>query len=289
MDFLAFLFLVWLLLAGLAYAVWMLRDAWKKGRPTTGPSKRPWFWRLFPAGEIAWQVIAALGVCAVVAYALHSILRDESFQGARELTVSWVTSRNPNQRLDEQFNGRIPAGLLCHDLSRPGRPVCTANVGGLPISDEDLEWMVQTYPDLDAIILTRTKVTDAGLASLTRWKNLQTLVLNRVRLTDNGLAKLATLTKLRELHLSNCRISDAGIAHLRSLGNLRELYLAGTQVTDAGLASLASMTELEKLDLSRTAITEAGLRHLEKLPKLRIVHLDETAIPPEVRARFYDR
>lgn len=289
MTFFVFPLLVWLLLAAAAYAAWMLRDAWKKGRSRPEWRQRPWLRRLFSNGEIASQVVAALGVCAVVGYALHSILRDDSFQDARDLTVSWVTSKDPDEPSDEESNRPIPAKLFLRDLSRPGGDIVYADIGTLPITDRDLQWMTQEYPHLERVVLSGTRITDDGLAAFSRLKNLHTLTLNRVSLTDAGLAHLAVLTNLRVLDLSGCRISDAGVAQLRSLGNLRELDLGGTQVTDAGLASLGSMTELEFLDLSRTAITGAGLRHLEKLPKLRNVWLYDTAVPLDVRAPFRNR
>ena len=180
MMFLAFLLFAWLLLVGMAYAAWMLRDAWKKGQSMSESARGPWFRRLFPTKEIASQFLIALGVSAVVGYASLSILRDESFQNAREATNSWVTSWNSNQRPDKQSTQRNLEGLLLHDRVRSGSLVFTANVGGLPITDDDLKRMAQEFPNLESIVLSGTKVTDEGLAALTQWKNLQALVLDPV-------------------------------------------------------------------------------------------------------------
>ncbi len=230
MNFLAFLILVWLLFAAAVYAAWMLRDAWKKGRSRPEWRQRPWLRRLFSNGEIASQVVVALGVCVVVGYALHSILRDDSFQDARDQTVSWVTSRDPQQRSDEESNRPIPEGLFHRNLSRPGGGGVNADIGAHPITNEDLQWMTQEYPHLETVVLSGTRLTNDSLAALARLKNLQTLVLTNVPLTDAGLASLAPMTELEELHLRRTAITEAGLGHLEKLPKLRKVYLFGTAV-----------------------------------------------------------
>ena len=63
--------------------------------------------------------------------------------------------------------------------------------------------------DLD---LTRTQVTDAGLAHLKGLVNLATLDLDGTKLTDAGLAHLKGLTALETLPLDDTAITDAGLA-----------------------------------------------------------------------------
>lgn len=106
----------------------------------------------------------------------------------------------------------------------------------------------------------------AGVAPALVWLNV-----SRSDVTDAGLATLARCTKLRRLHLAETAVGDAGIAHLRGLSELRFLNLFGTKVTDRGLATLQGLARLEKLFLWQTQVTDAGVAALQRaLPKLVI-------------------
>jgi Leucine-rich repeat (LRR) protein len=100
-------------------------------------------------------------------------------------------------------------------------------------------WLPPDYfYEIEYVNLSRSKVTDAGLAHLQGLTSLQGLVLDKTQVTDAGLAHLQGLTSLRGLYLENTQVTDAGLAHLQGLTSLQELYLNNTQVTDAGLAEL---------------------------------------------------
>ncbi len=79
--------------------------------------------------------------------------------------------------------------------------------------------------------LARTKITDAGLASLSQMKNLQRLRLENTAITDAGLDALKDLPKLEYLNLFNTQITDAGLAKLASLKGLKRLYAWQTKAT----------------------------------------------------------
>lgn len=105
-----------------------------------------------------------------------------------------------------------------------------------------------------------------GLAPALVW-----LDLSRTAVTDAGLAPLAACTQLRRLHLAQTGIGDAGLRALRDLRELRFLNLFGTKVTDAGLTELHGLTKLERIFLWQTAVTDAGVAALQQaLPKLVI-------------------
>lgn len=115
--------------------------------------------------------------------------------------------------------------------------------------------------------------------------------LGRTKVTDAGLATIAKMKNLEKLHLENTAITDAGLAQLASLGNLEYLNLYGTKVTDAGIAKLASNKALKKLFVWQTAVTHDGAKKLEAavpgltvnvgLSEADIVKLNEQNKPPE--------
>lgn len=142
----------------------------------------------------------------------------------------------------------------------------------------DLPQAIADLKNLQALAVSSTKITDAGLAHLAKLTALKSLYLNDTRIKDAGLAHLAKLTGLQRLDLDSTRITGAGLAHLAKLTDLYWLNLKDTQITDARLAHLAKLTGLEILTLSGTPITDAGLAHLEGLTRLQTLDLDSTRI-----------
>ena len=88
------------------------------------------------------------------------------------------------------------------------------------------------------VVLSNTKVSDAGLVHLKGLTSLTTLGLFNTKITDAGLVNLKGLTSLTTLGLGGTGISDAGLVHLKGLTSLRSLFLKGTKVSEAGVKEL---------------------------------------------------
>lgn len=116
------------------------------------------------------------------------------------------------------------------------------------------------------------------------------LDLGRSKITDAGLATVGKMTALQRLHLENTAITDAGLAHLTGLQNLEYLNLYGTKLTDAGIAKLAANKSLKKLFVWQTAVTKEAAKKLEGsvpglvvnvgLSEAEVAKLIEAAKPP---------
>lgn len=114
--------------------------------------------------------------------------------------------------------------------------------------------------------------------------------LARTKVTDAGLATVAKMTNLERLHLENTGITDAGLDQLKGLSKLEYLNLYGTKVTDAGIAKLAANKALKKLFVWQTGATKEGAKKLEAaipglvvnvgLSEADIAKLIEAAKPP---------
>lgn len=122
---------------------------------------------------------------------------------------------------------------------------------------------------LESLDLSRSAVTDEGLAHLGGLTRLRRLNLEKTAIGDSGLAHLAGLHNLEELILLDTRIGDAGLKHLEGLKQLRRLSLLNTAVTDAGLASVSELAALEELWVPNRAITDEGFARLGQLKSLR--------------------
>jgi hypothetical protein len=132
--------------------------------------------------------------------------------------------------------------------------------------------------ELEDLELGHTRVTDAGLDSLTSCKRLKHLYFDSSQITNVGVAKLGSRHPLESLKLKSSLVTDAGLEALKPLTGLNSLWLDETKIGDAGLAHLKGHTELVCLQLSGTKITDAGLTHLAGLKKLRYLSLERTAV-----------
>ena len=146
-------------------------------------------------------------------------------------------------------------------------------------------WMVDAelvhlkrLPNLEALILADTKITNAGLVHLKGLPNLQMLVLDHTQVTDDGLVHLKGLTQMKRLQLTGTKVTGAALLHLKELTNLEELHLGDSQLSDTGIAELKEFKSLRGLNLSNTKITDAGLVHLAGITILELLHLGNTRV-----------
>jgi eukaryotic-like serine/threonine-protein kinase len=123
------------------------------------------------------------------------------------------------------------------------------------------------------------RVTDAGLANLTRLTELSGLTLASTPVTDAGMVHLQGLTALTALNLAECpRVTDVGLIALKGMTRLEYLNLHGVSLPDAGLRHLDGLSQLTTLNLSATPLTDDGLIHLKRLAVLKELHLANTLV-----------
>ena len=148
---------------------------------------------------------------------------------------------------------------------------------GIAVGDEGLQHLAGL--PLEILGLSNTRVTDAGMDTLSRMQRLRELYLNGTPVTDAGLEKLRGLP-LEMLYLSDTKVTDAGLATLGTMSRLDSIYLDTTEIGDAGLAALGTLPRLKILWIGHTRITNAGLVHLSRLP-LEGLGLSYTAVDDE--------
>jgi hypothetical protein len=78
------------------------------------------------------------------------------------------------------------------------------------------------------------RVSDFGLAALSRLKELTWLQLDGARIDDPGLVYLKTLHQIEVIGITDSEITDGGLQHLIGLKKLTVLYLKNTKVTETG-------------------------------------------------------
>jgi hypothetical protein len=136
------------------------------------------------------------------------------------------------------------------------------------LTDADVEEIakLQTVNEMEIVA---TKLTDAGLISLAKLRNLQVLHLEgTTMMTDEGLKALATLPKLRHLRLSG-PFTDRGLSYLTALPSLKALWLETPRATEEGLRQIAQCKSLERLCVPWVdTIAESTIACFKSMPKL---------------------
>ncbi len=181
------------------------------------------------------------------------------------------------------------------------------DLGDTLIRDSQLDDVV-TLSGLRGLRLSRSMVTDQGLAQLSPLRNLRRLSLAGVsNLSDAGLAHLATFVQLKHLDLALTRFDGTGLAHLQILPDLVSLNLMGMRRliemgwaevgrlralrfldlsssagnADERLGYLQRLDDLEELNLARNRLDGSGLVYLAHLSHLRTLHLSQCPLQPD--------
>jgi hypothetical protein len=89
------------------------------------------------------------------------------------------------------------------------------------------------------IVVMPVATTDDELYDLCELRHLKDLFLTRTKISDRGLRTVSALRWLRKLYLDQTAITDEGLLHLESLSNLHYLNLDDCRnITDQGVARL---------------------------------------------------
>ncbi len=124
------------------------------------------------------------------------------------------------------------------------------------------------------------RVTDLGLARLSKLEKLRQLDLSGSAITSNGLKALANLRDLRRLSLWNVKgIDDTAAPYLEALGNLTSLDLSNTAIGDETLARLARLSDLRRLYVNETNVTRDGLAAFRTRHPASVVSWGERPAP----------
>jgi hypothetical protein len=146
------------------------------------------------------------------------------------LPYSW---RYPDRAAIERRGGKIIELTIPHLKGR-----LAVRLPGTT-TDEELELM----RELDrlkpvCVQIEGGSVTDRGVASLTRLKELHQISLQQTRITDESLKLLQGFTDMEMVSLDATSVTDRGLGYLEPLSHLHGVSVRGTAVTLAGIERL---------------------------------------------------
>lgn len=144
-----------------------------------------------------------------------------------------------------------------------------------PVSDEALEVIAATLPDLDNLQVGYGGTCGArGLQALTGLAKLKSLGWNsKGTMKPEDYALFAALPALESLTFNdNSVITDAAVEHLKPARKLKTLNLEGNQnISDACLKHLEGIKSLQTLHLRGAQVTDIGVAAFKKArPDVRV-------------------
>ena len=194
-------------------------------------------WRETPSGATWWGKLLGIGP-----------MPDKCVLGRQDKTIS-----------DEEMRAVATLGsvdtlvILRADVSPRGlqyigslRDLRIIEVSHTRFGDAECELFSKDH--LILFLATNTRISDQGLKSLAKAKELKCLALAQTQISDAGLATIGTMTNLTDLDLHECPITDQGITELAGLGNLENLVISETKVTSKCLKVFENMDKLSGIE-----------------------------------------
>lgn len=131
-------------------------------------------------------------------------------------------------------------------------------------------------PQLKAVDLGDTAVTDNGLKELPRLPNLESVYLDNTRITDAGVKHLGAIERLAWLDLSNTKVTAKSSETLAQFKSLHHLFLNGAKLSAEDVARITTLTKVRSLGLN--TIPDDSVKELGKLSDLKDLRLESLAM-----------
>lgn len=167
---------------------------------------------------------------------------------------------------------KTPAGNNALRILSQGREMTKLKLRGSGVTNQGLIDHIAKFESVTSIDLGETETDDKALVAISKMKKLEDLNLLRTKVTNAGVASLASL-KLKRLNLDDIQAIDDGVViHIAKMQSLEFLHLGKTSITDAGVRGLSSLANLKDLILNNTQVSEMAVTELQaKLSKLKVL------------------
>ncbi|HEY9791207.1 MAG TPA: protein kinase [Candidatus Obscuribacterales bacterium] len=114
-----------------------------------------------------------------------------------------------------------------------------------------------------------TNITDAGLAKMSRFRDLKGLWAGRLKITRRGIESIGKLSSLEMLEVGGNSLADGDFSGLSRLKKIGTLNVDRTHAGDDFYQALKGMHRLTYLSMRSTLIGKHGLEKLARLCSLR--------------------
>jgi len=150
------------------------------------------------------------------------------------------------------------------------------------IDDQFFNNAVRNFPALEVVDLSKTKVSDNTIISISQMRKVKILELSGcLKISQKGVASLHHLSNLRHLYLN---FSDEILRHVAKISSLVILWLSQyEEVSDVGVQFISHLPNLKFLALRGwqyhgARYTDQALLHFRNLKSLQILWISELDI-----------
>jgi hypothetical protein len=167
----------------------------------------------------------------------------------------------------------LPLHIQVAEVDRGTRE--TIQVEAVALGDVDLESLAYVA-GLQNLLFDNpdSQFSAAGLASLSRLKNLRHLRLRGHGVDDAALTQIAKITSLRILNVPQAEFTDSGIAHLADLPHLEQLRFGSPHISLAGIEQIIALPALKRLHLIDVPVNDEALQKLAGMKGLESLYID---------------
>lgn len=187
----------------------------------------------------------------------------ESFSNLEKLTLAYVEPAG-----DEAVLSRLKRLTRLKMLELDGIQLTDSGVkclqGLFQLEDLTIRDSIRIRPH------EKSRITEAGWATLRHFDRLQHLCLEGQDVTDAVLRQINHMPNLTDLDLQDCSVTDGGLSELAKLESLENLVLRGDGISDDGLQRLRNLPHLKYLCVGGSQITADGIYQLRvRMPGLQ--------------------
>ena len=170
------------------------------------------------------------------AIATAAIADDDDAGETAEAVPSWTIEEL------NAVNAALAAGRIVPISRNPedGLVITTAGAGD-DFTDADLEAISPLAPFIIEADLSRTGITDGGMATIATWPELRRLRIDHTAIGDSGVRAIDRLTALESLNLYQTRITNASVEPLLAMPALTSLFAGETALDEEALTRLGPL------------------------------------------------
>ena len=141
--------------------------------------------------------------------------------------------------------------------------------GSDPAKVADAVKGLATLPDLEFVLLLGQDVTDAAADAIPASNKLTSIQFFNTKISDNGIAKLTRFKNLQVFKFTGMGLGDPGMKELAKIKTLHTIEITDAKVTDEGVLALQSLPNLLRLTIENTAATQQSIDQLRgRLPRI---------------------
>jgi uncharacterized membrane protein/mono/diheme cytochrome c family protein len=181
--------------------------------------------------------VADLKVSEEVKPALASLGKGGA-SGSAKKPESAVFSLKVPPANEKDIEALRKAGLIVNTLSQDQNLLEVSAVNAPAFGDKEMAILVPLSEQITWLKLGGTKITDAALRDIAKFKNLNKLHLEHTIVTDKGIAEIKNLPYLGYLNVVDTKVGDAGLKSIAGMKDLRSVYVWESAVTDTAVSQI---------------------------------------------------